>query len=273
MIKIDSLQENKEKIIGIVLIGLNLIFFYFCSIVPYSRLKLKRETVKEFEIKLKKFRREKEIVEKIYNSKIEKEKEIERKFNESREKIVTKSFKNINEFEKTILERLKKYNLYSQIIGRVEKLNNEIEGKAYISYEIIGKEKNIKEFLQELENGEKLISLVETPVYIEIKEEESKIKLKIAGYILNLLEKEQEKIDIEKLEEVTEEKILFISFDEVSILEKKILNLNKNRYLLLKYKKGGRDIFCEDEEIEKEGKKYRIKIEEDGIYLDSGEIR
>jgi hypothetical protein len=273
MIKIDSLQENKEKIIVIVLIGLNLIFFYFCSIIPYNRLKLKKETVREFELKLKKFSKEKEIVEKIYNSKIEKEKEIERKFNESREKIVTKSFKNIGEFEKTILERLKKHNLYSQIIGRVEKLNNEIEGKAYISYEIIGKEKNIKKFIQELENGEKLISLVETPVYIEIKEEESKIKLKIAGYILNLLEKEQEKIDIEKVEEVIEEKILFISFDEVNILEKKILNLNKNRYLLLKYKKGGRDIFCEDEEIEKDGKKYRIKIKEDGIYLDSGEIR
>lgn len=240
MIKIDSLQENKEKIIGIVLIGLNLIFFYFCSIVPYSRLKLKRETVKEFEIKLKKFRREKEIVEKIYNSKIEKEKEIEKKFNEDRKIIVVKSFKNISEFEKTILEKLKKYNLYSQTIGRVEKLSSETEGKVYISYEIIGKEKSIKEFIQELENGEKLISLVETPVYIEINEEESKIKLKIAGYILNLLEKEQEKIDIniKKKEELTEEKILFISFDEVSILEKKILNLNKNRYLLLKYKKG-----------------------------------
>lgn len=275
MIKIDSLQENKEKIIGIVLIGLNLIFFYFCSIVPYSRLKLKRETVKEFEIKLKKFRREKEIVEKIYNSKIEKEKEIEKKFNEDRKIIVVKSFKNISEFEKTILEKLKKYNLYSQTIGRVEKLSSETEGKVYISYEIIGKEKSIKEFIQELENGEKLISLVETPVYIEINEEESKIKLKIAGYILNLLEKEQEKIDIniKKKEELTEEKILFISFDEVSILEKKILNLNKNRYLLLKYKKGGRDIFYENEEIEKEGKKYRIKIKEDGIYLDSGEIR
>lgn len=275
MIKIDRLQENKEKIIGIVLIGLNLIFFYFCSIVPYSRLKLKRETVKEFEIKLKKFRREKEIVEKIYNSKIEKEKEIEKKFNEDRKIIVVKSFKNISEFEKTILEKLKKYNLYSQTIGRVEKLSSETEGKVYISYEIIGKEKSIKEFIQELENGEKLISLVETPVYIEINEEESKIKLKIAGYILNLLEKEQEKIDIniKKKEELTEEKILFISFDEVSILEKKILNLNKNRYLLLKYKKGGRDIFYENEEIEKEGKKYRIKIKEDGIYLDSGEIR
>ena len=265
MIKIDSLQENKEKIIVIVLIGVNLIFFYFCSIIPYNRLKLKKETVREFEVKLKKFSKEKELVEKIYNSKIEKEKE--------REKIINKSFKNIGKFEKTILEKLKKYNLYSQIIGRVEKLNSEIEGKAYISYEIIGKEKNIKEFLQKLENGGKLISLVETPVYIEIKEEKSKIKLKIAGYILNLLEKEQEKTDIEKVEEVIEEKILFISFDEVSILEKKILNLNKNRYLLLKYKKGGRDIFCEDEEIEKEGKKYRIKIKEDGIYLDSGEIR
>lgn len=273
MININIFQENKEKIIGVFLIGLNIIFFYFCSIVPYNRLKLKRETFRESEIKLKKVSKEKEIVEKIYNSKIEKEKEIERKFNESREKIVTKSFKNIGEFEKTILEKLKKYNLCSQTIGRVEKLSSETEGKAYISYEIIGKEKNIKKFIQELENGEKLISVVETPVYIEIKEEESKIKLKIAGYILNLLEKEQEKIDIEKVEKAIEEKILFISFDEVSILEKKILNLNKNRYLLLKYKKGGRDIFYENEEIEKEGKKYRIKIKEDGIYLDSGEIR
>lgn len=108
---------------------------------------------------------------------------------------------------------------------------------------------------------------------MEIKEEESKIKLKIAGYILNLLEKEVEEKDVEKRESLTKEKIIFISFDELDILEKKILNLNKNRYLLLKYKKGGRNIFCENEEIEKDGKKYRIKIKEDGIYLNSGEIR
>ena len=273
MININIFQENKEKIIGVFLIGLNIIFFYFCCIAPYNKLKLKRETVREAEIKLKKVSKEKEIVEKIYNSKIEKEKEIENRFKNNREKIIAKSFKNINEFEKTILEKLKKYNLYSQIIGRIEKLSGETEGKAYISYEIIGKEKNIKEFIQELENGEKLISLVETPIYLEIKEEESKIKLKIAGYILNLLEKEVEEKDVEKRESLTKEKIIFISFDELDILEKKILNLNKNRYLLLKYKKGGRNIFCENEEIEKDGKKYRIKIKEDGIYLNSGEIR
>ena len=169
MININIFQENKEKIIGVFLIGLNIIFFYFCCIAPYNKLKLKRETVREGEIKLKKVSKEKEIVEKIYNSKIEKEKEIENRFKNNREKIIAKSFKNINEFEKTILEKLKKYNLYSQIIGRVEKLSGETEGKAYISYEIIGKEKNIKEFIQELENGEKLISLVETPIYLAIK--------------------------------------------------------------------------------------------------------
>lgn len=273
MIKIDSLQENKEKIIGIVLIGINLICFYFSSIIPYNRLKLKKETLERFETKLKKVDKEKEIVEKIYNSKIEKNKEIERKFNEWREKIVVKSFKNIGEFEKTIFKKLKKYKLYSQVIGRVEKLSSEKEGKAYISYEIIGKEKNIKEFIQELENGERLISLVEAPVYIEIKEEESKIKLKIAGYILNFLEKSTEEENEGNIESVDENKVIFISFDELNILEKKILNLNKNRYLLLKYKKGGRNIFCEDEEIEKDGRKYRVKIKEDGIYLNSGEIR
>lgn len=270
MIKIDSLQENREKIIGIVLLGLNLIFFYFCCIVPYNKLKMKKETVQEVETKLKKFNKEKEIVKKVYNSKLEKEKEIDKKFKENREKIIAKSFKNTNEFERNILEKLKEHNLYSQTIGRVEKLSDETEGKAYISYEIEGKEKNIKGFVEELENGEKLVSLIETPVYIEIKEEKSKIRLKIAGYILNLLEKEIEKEDIKEL---NENKILFISFDEINILEKKILNLNKNRYLLLKYKKGGRDIFCEDEEIEKDGKKYKIKIKENGIYLDNGEIR
>ena len=107
----------------------------------------------------------------------------------------------------------------------------------------------------------------ETPIYFEQKEDESKIKLKIAGYILNILEDKE----IEKEDE--EIKGIFLPFEELNILEKKILELNKNRYLLLKYKKGGREIFLENEKIEKNGKKYRIKIKEDGIYLENGEIK
>ena len=76
---------------------------------------------------------------------------------------MTKSFKNIGEFEKTIYKKLKSNNLYFKIIGRVEKERDEGEGKVYISYEIVGKKRKCKKFYKELENGEKLISLVETP--------------------------------------------------------------------------------------------------------------
>ena len=66
MIKIDSLQENKEKIIVIVLIGLNLIFFYFCSIIPYKKLIYSKEKIENYEVRLKKVIKEKEIMIKVY---------------------------------------------------------------------------------------------------------------------------------------------------------------------------------------------------------------
>lgn len=267
MIKIDDFQKNKEKIIVIILIVINLIFFYFCCGVPYKKLIYSKEKMENYEVRLKKVIKEKEIMIKIYETQANKNREIEQKYDKYIEIIREKSLKNIGEFERIIYKKLKSNNLYFKIIGRVEKERNEGEGKVYISYEIVGKKGKVINFINELENGEKLISLGETPIYFETKEDESKIKLKIAGYILNILEDKE----IEKEDE--EIKGIFLPFEELNILEKKILELNKNKYLLLKYKKGGREIFLENEKIEKNGKKYRIKIKEDGIYLENGEIK
>lgn len=272
MMKISDFFEKKDKIVAIFLIGLNLIFFYFCCIDSYNKLSLKNRDFKTLEIKLKRVEAEKKQLEKIYKSKEEKEIELKKEYEICRKKLLEKSFKNISEFEKILYEKIKKYGLYFEIIGRVEKLGaEEKEGKIYISYEICGKEKGIKKFISELENSEYLISLTDTPIYLEVIDGECKIRLKIAGYILNLLENENlsnensfEKKEIKK----------FVSFEELNVIEKKILNINKNSYLLLKYKKGGRKIYLENEEIEKDGKKYRIKFNDEGIYyLSDGVIK
>lgn len=272
MIKINDFYENKEKIIMIFLIGINLVFFYFCCILPYNELSLKNRNFENLEVKLKRFEIEKKQVEKIYKTKEIKEIELKKEYDEYREKLLQKSFKNISEFEKIIYQKIKKYGLESQVIGRVEKKGTEEkEGKVYISYEILGTDRGVKKFLTELENEEYLISMTDTPVYLETIDGECKIRLKISAYILDMfVEKDFNHFDRTE----NQENRKFISFEELNILEKKILNINKNLYLLLKYKKGGRDIFFENEEIEENGKKYRIKITNEGIYyLSDREIK
>ena len=269
MIRINNLQEKREKIVIIFLIVINLIFFYFCCIIPYKKIIYTEEKLKNYKMKLKKVIKEKETMVKVHEIQVSKNKEIEERYDKYIESIKEKSFNNIGEFERLIYKKIKSNKLYFKIIGRVEKERNEGEGKVYISYEIIGKKKNLMSFIKELENGEKLISLGETPVYLEEKAEESKIKLKIAGYILNILEGEDK--DIEK--EYIDNQKIFLPFEELNLIDKKILKLNKKRYLILKYKKGGREIFLENEKIEKNGKEYRIRIAEEGIYLENGEIR
>lgn len=69
MIKINDFYENKEKIIMIFLIGINLVFFYFCCILPYNEFSLENRNFENLEVKLKRLESEKKQVVKIYKTK------------------------------------------------------------------------------------------------------------------------------------------------------------------------------------------------------------
>ena len=264
MERINKLREYKDKI---ALIGLAIVFLfltYYLVISPYRDMKYRGSLEKTMGEKIQTAQKELKNIEKIYQKRLKENKKAEEEYKQYEEQLIKRSFENTAVFEEFIQEKVEENHLLIKNIGTIETSSSSKKGKVYISYEIEGNSRNIKNFIKELENTEKLISLTENNVLLENKDGKKGMTLKISGYILNTVSKKK---DIY----INEEKKPYISFYDLSISEFKIVELNEKKYAVVKFKNGSRKIIYHREKIEIDEKIYRAVIKEDGIYLGNGE--
>lgn len=261
---IDKLREYKDKI---TLIGLATIFLfltYYLVISPYRDMKYKNDLEKVMGEKVIAVQKELDNIEKIYQKRLEENKKAEEKYKQYEEQLIKRSFENTAIFDEFIQKKAEDNQLLIKSIGSIETSNSSKKGKVYISYEIEGNSKNIKNFIKELENTEKLVSLTENKLLLENKDGKIRITLKISGYILNIISEKKDTC-------IDEEKKLHISFLDLDISEFKIIELNEKKYAVVKFKNGSRKIIYHGEKIKIDEKIYRAVIKADGIYLENGE--
>ncbi|MDU1911005.1 hypothetical protein [Fusobacterium sp.] len=265
---INNLQftEWKEKGIAFIFIGLWMVFTYKLIIEPYNEIQNKKKQKLSLEVKVKKAEKELGETEKIYQKKFEENKKEKAEYEIYEKTLLERGFQNSGKMEEYIYQKSKKNRITTEIIGSIEKsgtTEKESKGRVYVPYSITGEEKNILNWVEEIENSEKLVSFTDTPFQFYKNENNIiKINLKISGYILNDTPKE-------KNEKITEKEKIFYAYNEKEIMaEKNIVEINGKVYMIIKFKSGKRKIFTHGEEIRKDNKQYILKIEDDELYLE-----
>lgn len=261
MNKLNKFKEHKDKILLMGTAGLLLLLTYYLVIIPYKNMKYSSRSKKETELRLKKVQKEFDNIEKVYEKRYKENKKAEAEYQQYEKYLLSKGFKNVAIFEEFIQQKLEKNYLQIKSISNIETsgMDRNEKGKVYIGYEIEGTEKNIKNFVKEIENSEKLVSLMDSSVLLEKKEEKSRGIFKVSGYLLNTASPKKDTY-------IIEEKI-YISFSDLSISSFKIIKLNKKKYVVIRYKNGERKIIYQGEEIEIGAENYTVEINDNGIYL------
>lgn len=254
-IKNIDLKEHREKLVtlgGVTIFLLILYFLIYNPTVKYMRIK---EEINNYEVKSRKEKKLLEVMEKRVN-RLEEERNSEIKnLEEARQRIREKSFSNLVEFEEYIGELLEKNFLTVEAIGRVERITE--TDKIYIPYVIKGGDFNILNFMESVESDERGISLSETPSQLLKEGDITKFNCKISANVLNIKE-----------EDTKEKRLNIKDFVRYGIKEIKYLNYNNRRYIIVNFQNGGSEIFYQGEIVEKDGKKYKILVEDNEIYLE-----
>lgn len=261
-----NLKEHKNTIILICIAIIWLFSTYHLVFAPYNLMKYRDRIEKETEIRLEKVQREFENIEKIYEKRLEENRKAEEKYLQYEQNLISKSFENIGILEEFIQNKIDKNSLQLKSTGSIEVSNSDRreKGKVFISYEVIGDEENIENFIKDLENTERLISITDNSIVLKNSESIINLSFKISSYLLNT-SLEKNKIYDRKKDRA------YISFKNLNIIDFKILKLNGKEYAVIKYKNGGRKILYDGEDIEIEEKNYKIKIKDEGIYLEHRE--
>lgn len=260
--------EWKEKIIAFIFIGIWLVMTYKLVIEPYNEIQNKKNQKISLEVKVQKSEKELKETEKIYQKKYEENKKEKTEYEKYEKNLLEKGFQNSGEMEDFIYEKSKENKIAIETIGGIEKtgtVGKEKKGKIDIPYSLSGKERNLFNWIKEMENSEKLISFTDTPFQFQKSESDIKFNLKISGYILNDTPKEKNMKNIKK------ENIFYAHNEKEMITEKNIVEINGKSYIILKFKNGKRKIFSEGEKIRKDRNWYILKIEDNEMYLEKME--
>ncbi len=254
-IKEIKLKEYKNSIVLFIGISLLILLLYYLFYTPLINYLDKKDEIVKFALREKRERKILEAGERRY-SRLEEELSKEReKVEESKKRVKAKSFFNLVDFEEHISEVGDRNLISIETIGRVEKI--EESDKIYVPYIVSGDLKGIENFIEELEESDKGISLGETMVILEVGEEKGKLICKMSANVLNIRENE----------EIKEKRLKLREFLRYKIKEIKTINYNNKNYIIVNYQKGGREIFYCGEILEQDGKKYEIYMEKGEIFL------
>lgn len=250
-IKNFNFEKHKSSILLLLCFIFSLVLIYKLVILPSSKLINLKNEYKLSEIKYNKENTlNRATLQRLTRLKEEYKLQKE-KYNQREEEIKKRSFRNLPEAE-TYLQNLANQNFLNiKTFGRVETIPN--LNKTYLPYIISGAPKKIVKFVKELENGEKIVSLSDTPSKFIISSK-GEFTFKIATSILNeTTEKSSSKdcfsIDILK---------------NCQIRDIKFLKFNSKTYIIIEYIDDTSLVYYSGEEIEFEAKKLKLLIK-DGI--------
>ena len=236
---------------------------YKFVIEPYTEIQNRKKEKISLEIKERKAEKELKEIDRIYQKKYEENKKEEEIYKTYKKLLLEKGFQNSGEMEEYIYQKSKENKLTIELIGGIEKTETkEKEGKVYIPYSLIGEEKNIVKWIEEIENSRKLLSVTDTSFQFQKIEENIKLNLKMAGYLLNDTPKEKNTKNKEK------ESIFYTYEGKEVVTERNTVEINRKTYLILKFKNGERKIFSDGEKIKKDNEWYTLKIREREVYLE-----
>lgn len=236
----------------IAIFGIGLIFLYIFVLLPFEKTLEVRNEIENYNKKI--YVSSKKIKE-VEKQLFEKLKEVEKLENSivNLEKKIYK-FSSMSEGNIYISNFLEKYTLEVLEIGRIESLD---DNNYLIPYRVIGSEKNIIDFIENIEKDNKALLLTKN---FEIKKVEESFELSLYFYIF--VENENTKtnqgvrrnltnkfIDIKKLEFINNDiGIVEIENKKFYINKEKIIEINGVKYrIILRNKK----IFVKDGEYEK----------------------
>lgn len=225
----------------IVIFVVGIVFLYNFVISPIEKnLNLNKE-IENY--KSKNILLEKKI--NIVDEKIkEKNLEIEKSIKEIENKEDVFVFSSLGEANIYIDKILEKFFLEILYIGRTERGDN---NRYFISYEILGEEKNIVDFIENIEKDGKVLLLNKS---LEIEKKEKNFRLYLSFCIVaknskEILNKGERRnltsniLDIKDLQFINENSgILIIEGKKIYINNEKIIEINKEKYkIILKNKK------------------------------------
>ena len=213
-----------------------------------ERIRADKNSLLKYEKGVKTLKENKKILEKRYEDKLI----FTEKLRAQKKKT---DFDTTESFERYISEELEKNLLTLKTIARTESVKD--SNKKYFPYIIEGKEKNLLNFIGQLENGEKKISFADTPFSIKL-DNTAVFDGKIAADILN----------INPEMEITDEKIPLHIVTGKKVTRITTLDLGSNNYLLIYFNDGTKIISHENKEIEVEKQKYKIRFKNGEIYLE-----
>lgn len=268
MTNIKDLDIYKIKKCFFFIIILLMIFFstYKLIILPYMKLQSLNNDIKNNSNKIGKLKDEDIMIKKTLEN--AQKKKIENKKNW--EYLVTNftnmSFKHLGDFENHINELIIDNNLTLNTIGRMEIIKiDEIEKiwKINCPYEILGPKENIKTFLSQLEKSQIFINISSAPISFDKASDPAKLTLKISANIL------QEAKPIVENNNSEKDKLFSLNKIMKNVQSYNIILLNNIQYIIIHMKNKGKSIFKENENIEIDNKKYKIKVISKKLYLES----
>lgn len=166
-------------------------------------------------------------------------------------------FADISKFETFIGNLINKNTLKLQSIARYEISNT--FNKFYFPYTISGKYQNILNFISDIENSKRDISILKTPFKIEFLNF-TIFSGKLATTITNKKAK-----DIKSLKNLIP--ISLINHKKIKTISS--LKLNNKKYIHIKYYDKTRDIFIENQKIKINYDQYKIKLINNEVYLEN----
>lgn len=230
--------DLKNKL-AVFAIGVTFIYIFIISPIE-KNLKLKEETERYIERSILLEKKLNIIDEKIKEKNIE----IEKSLKQRKDKENIFLFSSLGEANIYIINFLEKFFLEILYIGRTEISKDD---KYFISYEILGTEKNILNFIENIEKDGKVL-LLNKSLEIEKKEEKFRLYLSfcvVAKSLKNIINKgsrrnlTNEILEIKEIEFINENSgILITKNKKIYINKEKIIEINKKKYkIILKNKK------------------------------------
>lgn len=230
--------DLKNKL-AVFAIGVTFIYIFIISPIE-KNLKLKEETERYIERSILLEKKLNIIDEKIKEKNIE----IEKSLKQRKDKENIFLFSSLGEANIYIINFLEKFFLEILYIGRTEISKDD---KYFISYEILGTEKNILNFIENIEKDGKVLLLNKS---LEIEKKEEKFRLYLSFCVVaksskNIINKgsrrnlTNEILEIKEIEFINENSgILITKNKKIYINKEKIIEINKKKYkIILKNKK------------------------------------
>lgn len=248
-------QEHKISLLFFFAFIISLLLLYYLFLNPLSKFFDKKAELKTFKIRYKK----EQSLSVATNQRLERLEEEystqKKEFDKVLIEIQSKSFTTLPEVEKTIQNIADKNLVKIQTVGRIETINN--SNKIYIPYIVSGMEKNLLNFIQELENYEKSISFTSTPSELLLFPQ-GRFTFKLATNVLNYTATpffETDYLTIDKIK-------------NVEIKNVKTLKFNSKTYVIINYSDGSSSIYYLGETLNIAGNNFILEIKNGDLILE-----